>query len=129
MDSINAISILQAFKNTLQGQKTGVEGNIEAINVAFDLLNNGYKTDQARIDDEIAKAKEAFDGEVASLKEQIQSLTNDNASKDALIASEKARADAAEAKLVPPVVAALNANAEEAKAAIADIASAEVVNP
>ena len=49
-----AISALQALANTLTGQLTGLQGQIEAINQAVKALQEGGAVSQQQIDQAVA---------------------------------------------------------------------------
>ena len=71
MDSTQSIATLQALRNTLAAQVVGIQGQVDALDVAFTLLKDGYQTDQARIDTEVQKAQEAVTAQVADLTDQL----------------------------------------------------------
>ncbi len=74
MDSSTSLQILTAFRNTISDEITGKQSQLDAFDVAFDLIDNGYKTDQSRIDSEIQKGKDAVANQLESLTSQVASL-------------------------------------------------------
>jgi prefoldin subunit 5 len=80
MDSQNAISSLQSFKNTLTGQRDGIQGQIDALDIAIKLLSDGYQSDSDRISAEVATTvAEQLPAQVAeqtaTLQAQVADLT------------------------------------------------------
>lgn len=54
MDKPTSISTLQALRNTFVDQLSGTQAKIDALDLAFDLLKNGYQSDQVSVDKAIA---------------------------------------------------------------------------
>ena len=87
MNSQQAISELLAFKNTLVSQRDGIQGQINALEVAITLLQEGYSTDQARIDADIKAEKDAIAKDLADKEAIIAELNVSVAEKEEIIAT------------------------------------------
>lgn len=77
MDSTTAIQAVTALKGTLQSQATGLLAQVEALNIVLTILNEGYTTDQNRIDTDIANYKEQHRISVEEKDATIASLTQE----------------------------------------------------
>lgn len=84
MDDKNktAIDTLAAYKITLAGGISGVQGQLSAIDVALTVLENGYQSDQGAIASAVAKGvSDGVDAAVSAatqpLNDQIVTLTQE----------------------------------------------------
>ena len=80
-DSIQALAQIRGIKANLSSQLSGVQAQLDALNLAESICLQGVQSDQTRIDADtatgIAKGIEAAVNEAtAPLKEQIQTLTD-----------------------------------------------------
>ena len=81
MNTTDALQQLQAFRQTLVGERSGIDGKILAFDVAFKLLTDGYATDQARIDSAIQADIDARSAHIQSLTDSVATLTAEVATK------------------------------------------------
>lgn len=72
MNSQKAITIVQGLIQTYSE-------NAQAFQIVLDVLNNGYQTDQVRIDAEIQKDKDARTVEIGDLTSRAIKAEDENA--------------------------------------------------
>jgi len=81
----------QEIANSIQTTLNVLKPQVEALEAALIILKDGFQTDQARIDADIAKDKESRSAEIESLKAQVIDKDNLQVKVDSLTkASQKA---------------------------------------
>ena len=121
-DSIQALAQIRGIKANLSSQLSGVQAQLDALNLAESICLQGVQSDQTRIDADtatgIAKGIEAAVSEAtAPLNEQIQTLTD-------AAAGEADRTAAAVKEATDPLQAIIDGETDRTAKAIQDAIAA-----
>lgn len=71
MTTQQSLDTLKALRITLVSNVTGIQGQVDALDIAITQLEGGYKIDQGTIDAAINTAKQTLKDKLVTLQEEV----------------------------------------------------------